>query len=103
MVALTKGGPGRASELPALYAYESQVPEVAKAKIKGLSENYGMEDKNAVSFFEVHRTLDLEHSDAERDMLVKLASTEDEAELAIKATEEATEILWGFLDGVYKS
>ena len=99
---LTSNAPSAAGAA-ALYAYESQVPEVAKAKIKGLSENYGINDRDSVSFFEVHRTLDLEHSDAERDMLIKLASTDDEADAAVKATEEATGRLWDFLDGVYKS
>lgn len=87
----------------ALYAYESQVPEVATAKLDGLRERYGMEDSGAVSFFEVHRTLDLEHSDAERDMVVELASTEDDAAAAVDAVEEATGTLWRFLDGVYEA
>ena len=34
----------------ALYAYESQVPEVAKAKIDGLREFYGMSDDRSISF-----------------------------------------------------
>ena len=86
----------------ALYAYESQVPEVATAKLEGLRERYGIDDRSAVSFFEVHRTLDLEHSDAERDMVVELASTKGEADAAVDAVEEATGTLWRFLDGVYE-
>ena len=85
----------------ALYAYEVQVPEVAKAKQAGLRELYGMDDQRAVSFFDVHQTLDLEHSDAEREMVRELASTEEEADAAITAVDEATTSLWRFLDGVY--
>ena len=85
----------------ALYAFESQVPKVATAKIAGLRENYGIEDKDTTAFFEVHKTLDEEHSDAEREMIVALATTKPERDAAVMATDIATESLWRFLDGVY--
>lgn len=91
----------------ALYAFESQVPEIAKAKIAGLKDHYGMDNPEAVSFFEVHRTLDLEHTDSERDMIRTLTSTTDgvesepEASAATEAADIATKALWSFLDGVY--
>ena len=85
----------------ALYAFESQVPDVAKAKIAGLRKFYGMDGAASVSFFEVHRTLDLEHSDAERTMVRTLASAADDQESAAEAADVATKALWSFLDGVY--
>lgn len=40
-----------AKGLGALYAYESQVPEVAEVKIDGLVNHYGVRDENGLSFF----------------------------------------------------
>ena len=85
----------------ALYAFESQVPAVAREKIRGLSEFYGMDGEQA-SFFSVHETLDVEHADAERESIVALATSEASRSAAVEATDEATEALWRFLDGVYE-
>ena len=85
----------------ALYAYESQVPEVAEVKLEGLRRFYSMTDQDAVSFFHVHQTLDREHSEAEREMVRVLASTESDEEAALEAVDGATDSLWRFLDGVY--
>ena len=87
----------------ALYAFESQVPEVAQAKIDGLRRFYGMDGGRDVSFFEVHRALDLEHSNAEREMVKRLADTEADEDAAVEAADTATRKLWAFLDGVYGS
>ena len=87
----------------ALYAYEAQVPQVAKVKLEGLRRFYGMDDSRSVSFFDVHQTLDEEHSDAERDIVTSLAKTEGEQDEVVEAVEVATDSLWRFLDGVYDS
>jgi pyrroloquinoline-quinone synthase len=85
----------------ALYAFESQIPEVAKVKINGLRDFYGLKDERSVSFFQVHQTLDEEHADAERKVVLKLASGKKEKEASINAVDIATMELWKFLDGVY--
>lgn len=85
----------------ALYAYESQVPHVADAKIKGLDQFYGMNDDRDISFFQVHKKLDTEHAMAESDMVRELAVGDDAEDTALEAVELATDRLWGFLDGVY--
>ena len=86
----------------ALYAYEVQVPEVAKVKLEGLRQFYDLGEQGAVAFFEVHRTLDEEHSAAEKEMVLTLASTEDEQAATLDAVDKATDSLWQFLDGVYE-
>ena len=88
----------------ALYAYESQVPQVAGAKLEGLREFYSLDNGDngdSASFFEVHQTLDEEHSSAEREMVRTLASTETEHDAVLEAVDRATVALWRFLDGVY--
>lgn len=87
-----------ASGLGALYAYESQFPAVAKAKIEGLVENYGIKDEETLRFFRVHETADIEHSAVCRNLLDRLPES-DGAE-AIAAGEELAGALWNFLSGV---
>nr|MBA3835743.1 CADD family putative folate metabolism protein [Sphingomonas sp.] len=58
-----------ASGLGALYAYESQFPGVATAKIDGLVERYGISDEETLRFFQVHATADVEHSSVCRALL----------------------------------
>src|SRR5687768_2328554 len=48
--------------LAALYAYESQIPAVAKAKIEGLAKNYAISADRDVAFFRVHMDADVVHS-----------------------------------------
>ena len=87
-----------ASGLGALYAYESQFPAVASAKIEGLIDRYGIEDGATLSFFRVHETADLEHSAVCRELLDRLP--EDRREEAVAAGEELAGALWDFLSGV---
>ena len=85
----------------ALYAYESQIPDVAAAKLQGLRDFYGIESGPSGEFFAVHRTLDVQHSQAERAMVQALAATPEEQKAVVQAVDTATQALWRFLDGVY--
>ena len=97
---LTSTGP-LAAGAAALYAYESQVPAVAQAKLDGLRRYYGMDDERAASFFALHRTLDQEHSAAEREMVERLVDDDGDEAAVLEAVDVATDRLWRFLDGVY--
>ena len=87
-----------AAGLGALYAYESQFPGVAKAKIEGLVDRYGIEDEPTLRFFRVHESADVEHSSVCRRLLDGLPG-EERAE-AIAAGDELAGALWNFLSGV---
>lgn len=87
-----------ASGLGALYAYESQFPGVASAKIEGLIERYGIADEETLRFFRVHESADVEHSRVCRDLLDRLP--EDQRGEAVAAGEELAGALWNFLSGV---
>jgi len=87
-----------ASGLGALYAYESQFPGVAAAKIEGLIDRYGIEDEETLRFFRVHESADVEHSAVCRALLDRLP--EGQQEEAIAAGEELAGALWNFLSGV---
>ena len=90
-----------AAGLGALYAYESQFPAVAAAKIEGLVERYAVTDEETLRFFMVHESADVEHSAVGRALLDRLPETE-QAE-AIAAGEELAGALWNFLSGVEAS
>jgi pyrroloquinoline-quinone synthase len=87
-----------ASGLGALYAYESQFPGVASAKIEGLIDRYGIGDEETLRFFRVHEYADVEHSAVCRELLDRLPEAE-RAE-AIAAGDELAGALWNFLSGV---
>ena len=87
-----------AAGLGALYAYESQFPDVAQAKIEGLIDRYGIDDEETLRFFRVHESADVEHSAVCRALLDRLPK--DQREEAIAAGEELAGALWNFLSGV---
>ena len=87
-----------ASGLGALYAYESQFPAVASAKIEGLIDRYGIEDEPTLRFFRVHESADVEHGAVCRALLDRLPA--DQRSEAIAAAEELAAALWNFLSGV---
>ena len=98
---VTKDSPFIAG-IAALYAYESQVPEVAGTKMEGLKRHYGVDSPDGLRFFVVHHSLDVEHSAVTRNMVTRYAELPGAEETALGAVEEACDALWGFLDGCYR-
>ena len=92
---------GSAEEaLAAFYAYESQVPHIAKEKERGLRESYGADDKTC-GYFSLHATADVYHSKVWRKQLEKrIASHPEAADAALDAAENAACMLWKALDGI---
>ena len=87
-----------AAGLGALYAYESQFPAVASAKIEGLIDRYGIRYEETLRFFRVHERADVEHSSVCRVLLDRLPEA-DKTE-AVAAGDELARALWNFLSGV---
>jgi len=86
--------------LAALYAYESQIPAVAKAKIDGLAAWYGITEPRDVAFFSVHMTADVLHSQTARELLESLCDTPEKCEEAREAAAKTVNALYRFLDAV---
>lgn len=82
---------GAEEGLGALYAYESQFPEVARAKAEGLREFYEVTDDESLKFFDLHSTLDIEHAKAIGSALIESERSREAAHLALEAW-------WGMLD-----
>ena len=86
----------------ALYAYESQVPEIAATKIDGLQRFYGITDTNATAYFSVHEEADKAHREAWRSWLEQNAAGHGASEDRILASvHDALNALWGALDAVH--
>ena len=85
--------------LAAIYAYEEQVPAVMVEKMRGLREHFGIDGEAALRFFEVHSVLDEDHSDRERDGILKHTTPGLEPAVEV-ALQEALDGWWKFLDGV---
>jgi pyrroloquinoline-quinone synthase len=91
-----------AEGLAALYAYESQIPEVSKTKREGLCAFYGVEDGDATRFFRVHEEADVWHRQVEREALGRVADTPERRAQALEAARRCCDALNGALDGVMR-
>jgi len=89
-----------AGALAALYAYESQQPEVARRKADDLAALYGVGDPAALAYFEVHAEADVRHRAGERAALGRCLAEGASGEQALEAAGEALDAYWGLLDEV---
>ena len=96
----SEGSP--AAALAAFYAYESQVPRVAKAKAEGLKEFYGA-DVRTCRYFTLHQTADVQHAAVWKEQLKAQASDGESQEEALGAAEDVARALWSALDGIERS
>src|SRR5262249_15506120 len=77
-----------AAAVAALYAYESQVPEIAATKIDGLRRFYGISDAKGTAYFSVHEEADKAHREAWRSWLAANAATSGVSEDQILASTQ---------------
>jgi pyrroloquinoline-quinone synthase len=86
--------------LAAFYAYESQVPRVAKEKARGLREMYGADEKTC-EYFTLHATADVSHARVWRQQLAaSLQASPETTGKALAAGEKAAKALWRALGGI---
>jgi pyrroloquinoline-quinone synthase len=85
--------------IAALYAYESQLPAVAVAKIEGLKKHFGVTSREGLAFFEVHKTLDVHHAAEERRAVE--ASSGEARDAAVACTRAALDAWWTFLSALH--
>jgi pyrroloquinoline-quinone synthase len=92
---------GTAEEaLASFYAYESQVPRIATEKERGLRDLYKADERTR-SYFTLHTTADVYHSNVWKQQLKKRIEAKPEAaEKALNAAEAAAKALWRALDGI---
>lgn len=91
---------GPATAFAALYAYESQVPEIARAKAGGLRDHYAA-DERSCRYFALHETADVRHSRIWADLIAcELRQNPEAAGATLDAAESAARSLWKALDGI---
>jgi pyrroloquinoline-quinone synthase len=102
-IVATFGGLAReslATGVAALYAYESQQPEVSCSKAAGLRAHYGITDEKTLEYFAVHQAADVRHRAGEREALQTCLDAGVPAEVVHAAASRALDAYWGLLDGV---
>ena len=97
------GRDNAAEGIAALYAYESQIPEISTTKISGLKEFYNMDSDDALVFFQVHEHADEIHRKVTREALAKLCVTDDQKQASLDSAREAADAFNLLLDGVYNT
>jgi pyrroloquinoline-quinone synthase len=89
-----------AKALAALYAYESQIPRIAKEKVRTLGTCYRT-DARTRRYFVLHRLVDQHHSQVWRRELANLLESEPGlTDEALAGGTEAASALWRALDGI---
>jgi pyrroloquinoline-quinone synthase len=94
---------GYPAGMAALFAYESQIPEVSRVKIDGLRRFYGVRDKRSLKFFTAHMDLDEIHSQVAAGIIAKRSRGKEAREEALGAAQRVADGYWGFLDGVMEA
>lgn len=94
----TAGGEGLEA-LAATYAIEAAQPAVARSKLDGLVEHYGVEEGPATAYFELHAALDVEHAAQSRELIAERLDGADQERL-LDLAEGALRGNWMLLDGV---
>ena len=95
-----RAGGSTAGALAALYAYESQQPEVSQTKLEGLQRHYGLSNPKGLAYFMVHATLDRDHRRGEREGLGRCLDQGANANEVLAAATETLEAYWHLLDAV---
>jgi len=81
----------------ALFAYESQVPQISVEKIRGLKENYNITSPKALRFFRVHAVVDKKHGKVWETLIEK----HPESHKADASTYQTAQALWTMFDAMY--
>lgn len=89
-----------AEGIASLYAYEFQIPKVSDEKIKGLVKFYGVNSEEGLQYFEVHKKADVEHSAAERKLIMKYAEGESAQKKVLDAVDKTLDAYWNMLTGI---
>jgi pyrroloquinoline-quinone synthase len=86
--------------LVSYYAYESQIPRLAKEKAIGLKKLYGAAP-TTYKYFSIHATADIEHTRDWRELISEeIAANPEGRQLAVNTAEEVAQSIWQVLDQV---
>jgi pyrroloquinoline-quinone synthase len=84
----------------AMYAYEMELPKISRSKIDGLKTFYGVDNEDAIKYFEIHEEADVRHAQVWREILQKIPV--DKQEAAFNAAIESLKAQNMLLDSVHE-
>ena len=84
----------------AMYAYEKELPKISRSKIDGLKKFYGVQSNEATKYLEIHKEVDLRHSEVWKNILKTIP--EEKQECALNAAISSLEAQNKLLDSVQK-
>lgn len=85
-----------------LYGYESQTPEVAETKVRGLNDHYGIQGRG-VEYFSLHGELDVEHANGLIEALDRVIDSDEAKAAAAEGATRGAQAVWHLLDGVVRA
>ncbi len=83
----------------ALYAYELELPKISTTKIDGLKKFYGLNNRDALIYFEIHEKADVKHAAVWRKILSNI-DDKSKRKLALRAAVRSLEAQNKLLDSV---
>ncbi len=81
----------------AMYAYEKQLPDISRSKIDGLMNFYGIDCREEIEYFTVHKYVDVKHAAAWQGIIEGVS---DEPESLIKFATDSLHAQNRLLDSV---
>lgn len=81
-----------------MYSYESELPKISRSKLDGMKKFYGLDSKDATTYFETHEVVDIKHAAVWRKILGEVPS--DEQELAYSAAVRSLKAQNQILDAI---
>lgn len=87
--------------LAAIAAIESQNPEALPIWADALHRHYGV-SQEALAFFTIHGTMDVEHSQKAWELARRFARTQEARDRVIEAVRRSLNGFWLLFDGVYR-
>lgn len=86
--------------LAAFYAYELQVPRIAKERARGLRQTYSADHKTC-GYFSLHATADAQHAQVWREQLAtRVAANPGVSEMTLDAAANTACLLWKAMNGI---
>lgn len=81
-----------------IYAFEKELPKISETKLSGLKEFYGIEDKEGIEYFNIHKEVDIYHSKIWENILTDFS--EENYEKILNAAKRSLKAQNKLLDSV---